>query len=81
MRASDLPGIGRTITNGLQLQRQVARAIGQVQTSRRRAGMAEVPGAASLKAFLQAAIDYIDADITPADPTDPTDPTAPTDGA
>lgn len=41
MRASDLPSLQSTIPNALQLQRQVARAIGAVQTHAYR-----VPGSA-----------------------------------
>jgi len=68
MKPSDLPGLNGYFRNSLALNRELARAIGYIQTARYRGG-AEPASAAKLKEALQAAIDFIDAgDLTPPGP-------------
>lgn len=82
MRDSDLPSLNGTVTNGLQLTRQLVRAIGSIKAVRARSAV-EPLGTAALVTFLDAAKAALlvgkKPDRTPVEPTDPTDPTGPTD--
>lgn len=82
MRQTDLPSLNRSVTNSLQLNRQIIRAIGQIEVTARRSQA--VPASRDeLVGLFQTAIDYLNAigedPVDPTDPTEPTEPTGPTD--
>lgn len=77
MRASDLPALQSNIPNALQLQRQIARAVGAVQARAARTAPGTVPASRDLlKSLFTAANDALDAislkarslDVTPNSP-------------
>lgn len=76
MRASDLPSLQSNIPNALQLQRQIARAIGSVQTHAYRVPGVAPASLALLKSLFTAANAALDAipdkvrslDVTPNSP-------------
>lgn len=58
MRGGELPGLSNALTNGLQLNRQFARAVGSIQAYRSTNG-AEPPSAAALVGWIDAAKAFI----------------------